>query len=174
MVLAKHQHELAVGTVPSLLRPPPPPSQPHPSRLSQCNGCGSPASYIKLPLAACFTYGNVYISVLFSQIIPPYPPTESKSPKVCSLDLCLLRCPECRIIGTVFLDSVYMCQHTIFVFLFLTSLCIKGSRFMHLIRTYSFSLIFAGRKEILASFYSLKNWDLWLLYNNAVLVAAVQ
>ena len=156
LVLAQHQHELAIGTVPSLLRPPPPPSLSHSSRLSWSTGCGSPASYIKLPLAVCFTYANVYISMLFSQIIPPSPPTESKSPKVSSLDLCLLRCPECRIIGTVFLDSVYMCQYTIFVFLFLTSLCIKGSRFMHFIRTYSFSFIFAGRKEILASFYSLK------------------
>ena len=39
-----------------------------------------PASYIKLPLAISFPYGNVYISVLFSQIIPPSPfPTVYKS-----------------------------------------------------------------------------------------------
>ena len=36
-------------------------------------------TYIKLTLVVYFTYGNMYISVLFSQIIPPSLPTESKS-----------------------------------------------------------------------------------------------
>ena len=36
-----------------------------------CFGC--PASCIKLKLVICFTYVNVYVSVLFSQIIPPSP-----------------------------------------------------------------------------------------------------
>ena len=41
---------------------------------------GCPASHIQLPLAIYFTYGNVYISVLISQIIPPSPSSiESKS-----------------------------------------------------------------------------------------------
>ena len=31
------------------------------------------ASCIKLAMAICFTYGNVHISVLFSQVIPPLP-----------------------------------------------------------------------------------------------------
>ena len=35
-----------------------------------------PALYIKFPLAICFTYGNVYVSMLFSHIIPS--PTVSK------------------------------------------------------------------------------------------------
>ena len=30
-------------------------------------------SYLKLPLALCFTYVNVYVSMLFSQIIPLSP-----------------------------------------------------------------------------------------------------
>ena len=30
------------------------------------------------------------------------------SPKVCSLHLCLLCCPACRIISTIFLNSIYM------------------------------------------------------------------
>ena len=29
------------------------------------------------------------------------------SPKVCSLHLCLLCCPACRIIGTIFLNFIY-------------------------------------------------------------------
>ena len=46
-------------------------SPPHTSRLSQSTGCGCPASCIKLASIICFTYGNVYVSVLFSQVIPP-------------------------------------------------------------------------------------------------------
>ena len=66
--------------VPSRLKPPPPPPSPcHSSRLSQCTGIECPASYIKLPLAIYFTYGSVYVSVLFSHITPLSPsPTVSK------------------------------------------------------------------------------------------------
>ena len=60
---------------------PPPPSPPHPSRLSQSTGFGCPVSYIKLALAICFTHGDVYVSVLFSNYLPLLP----LSPKVCSL-----------------------------------------------------------------------------------------
>ena len=69
MVFAIHQHELAIGIV-SLSPETPFHLPPH---------LGFPASYIKLPLAICFTYGNVYGSMLFSQVIPPSPLTESKS-----------------------------------------------------------------------------------------------
>ena len=39
---------------------------------------------------------------------------------VCSLYLCFLCCPACRIIDTVFLNSICMHSYTVFVFLFLT------------------------------------------------------
>ena len=63
------------------LHPEPPPTclPPSPSRLSQSTDFGYPASYIRLPLDFCVTYSNVYVSILFSQIIPPSPPIESKS-----------------------------------------------------------------------------------------------
>ena len=56
MVYAIHQHEMAIGIHMS----PPFYTLSHPSRLSQSTGFGFPASYSKLPLAICFTYGNVY------------------------------------------------------------------------------------------------------------------
>ena len=45
----------------------------HPSRLSQRTGFELPASYGKLPLAVYFTYGNIYVSMLLSQLILPSP-----------------------------------------------------------------------------------------------------
>ena len=80
-----------VQVYPLPLEPPlPPPSLPHSCRLSQSTGFGFPVSYIKLPLAICFIYGNVYVSTLFSQI--SHPRLFPLYPKVCSLCLCLLCC----------------------------------------------------------------------------------
>ena len=50
---------------------PEPPSQSHPSALSQCTGFECSVSCIELGLVICFTYGNIHVSMLFSQIIPP-------------------------------------------------------------------------------------------------------
>ena len=48
------------------------PSTPsHPSRLSQSTGFEFPVSHYKFPLALCFTYGNVCVSMLLS-ICPCY------------------------------------------------------------------------------------------------------
>ena len=56
----------------------PPPSPPHPSRLSQSTAFGCPASCIQFPMTLCLPMG-MYVSMLFSQITPPSPPTESTS-----------------------------------------------------------------------------------------------
>ena len=73
---------------PPFWTPFPPPSPSHPSELSQCTSPEHPVSCIDLGLVIYLTYGNIYVSMLFSQIIPlsPFPP---QSPKVCSLHLCL-------------------------------------------------------------------------------------
>ena len=60
---------------------------PHPILL----GCPSAPALsavlcIELGLIIYFTYGNIHVSMLFSQIIPP-----SQSPEVCSLSLSLLQ-----------------------------------------------------------------------------------
>ena len=52
----------------------------HPSGSSQCNSPEHLVSWIQPGLAMCFTYDNIHVSVLFSQIIPPSSsPTESKT-----------------------------------------------------------------------------------------------
>ena len=80
MVFAIHQYESVIIYMVYLYNlHPESPSPPHPSRLSQSASFVCPASYIKLGLVICFIYGNVFVSLLFSQIILPSPPTESRS-----------------------------------------------------------------------------------------------
>lgn len=69
-----HQQKSAMGThAPRHPDPPPTSLSTHPSGLSWSTCFGCPASCIRLSLVICFTYGNVHISVLFSQVIPPLP-----------------------------------------------------------------------------------------------------
>ena len=94
MVFAIHQHESAIGIhvcpCPEPLSSPP--SPPCPSGLSPSTSFEFHASCTELALIIYFTYGNVHVSRLFSQIIPPSPsPTESESLFFTSLSL-LLSC----------------------------------------------------------------------------------
>ena len=51
----------------------------HPSVSPQCTSPEHPVSCIEPGLVICFTYDTIHVSMLFSQIIPPFPsPTESK------------------------------------------------------------------------------------------------
>ena len=69
-----------VHICPPILNSCPPPSPPFLSGLSQSTGFECAASFIELALVIYFTYSNIHVSILFSQIIPPSPsPTESKS-----------------------------------------------------------------------------------------------
>ena len=69
----------------------PPPSPSHPSGSSQCTSPEHLVSCIEPGLAICFTYDNTYVSMLFSQIIPPLPsPTEANRCIDCSIHLFLL------------------------------------------------------------------------------------
>ena len=75
-----HINQPWVSMCPSSRTPLPPPSASHPSGSSQCTGFECPVSCIELALVIYFTYGNIHVSMLFSQIIPPSPsPTEFKS-----------------------------------------------------------------------------------------------
>ena len=86
-------HESAMGVhVFPILNPLPPPSPSHPSGSSQCTSPEHPASCIEPGLAIYFTYVNIHVSMLFSQIIPASPsPTESNSLFFTSVSL-LLSC----------------------------------------------------------------------------------
>ena len=79
----------------------------------QSTGFGCPASSFKLPLTVCFTQGNVYVSMLFSQIIPPSPsPTVSKSLIFMFVSPLLPGIYYLSRFRTIFLDSIYMHYYT--------------------------------------------------------------
>ena len=72
------------------------------------------------PLAIYFTFGSIYKSMTFSHFFRfhfPFPMTSSPFSTSVSL---FLSCPQVHQNIFLFLDSIYMCQHTVFVFLFLT------------------------------------------------------
>ena len=76
------------------------------------------------PLAIYFTFDTIYMSMPPSHIVPAYP-SPYLCPHVHSLRLHLYSCPapsssEPLLFIYLFLDSIYMCQHTVFVLLFLT------------------------------------------------------
>ena len=74
VVFAIHWHESAMGAhVSPSWAPLPPPSPSHPSWSSQCTSPEHPVSCIQPGLVIGFTYDNIYVSMLFYQIIPPLP-----------------------------------------------------------------------------------------------------
>ena len=142
-VFVIHQHELAIGIHSSLASCTtlPTPSLPHPSKLSQRTGFVCPVSYIRVQIVVCFAYGNIYVSMLFSQIIPPSPHTKSKSLFFTSVS------PLLALHVGLWVCSFwipYTCINIWYLsFSFgLISLCIIGSRFICFIRTDSSAYLF--------------------------------
>ena len=75
VVFAMHSHESTMGVhVFPILNPSLPISLPsHPSGSSQCTSPEHPVSCIEFGPVIYFTYDNIHVSMLFSQIIPPSP-----------------------------------------------------------------------------------------------------
>ena len=118
----------------SILNPPPSPS--HPSGSSQCTSTKRPVSCNEPGLEIRFTCDNLHVSVPFSHIIPPLPsPTESKRLFYTSVSLLLTLIK--RYHYHLSKIHIYVLVYCIgfFFFFWLTSLCIIGSNFIHLIRT---------------------------------------
>ena len=133
---AIHQHEFTTGVHEfPVLKPLPPPSPYHPSGSFQCTSPKHPVSCIEPGLAIRFLHDIIHVSVPFSQIIPPSPsPTESKRLLYTSVSLWLSCIQGYRYHLS---NSIYICVSILYwCFSFwLTSLCIIGSSFIHLIRT---------------------------------------
>ena len=115
-VSAIHQHGSAIGihmSSPSWTSlPPPTPSDS--SILSQSPGLSS-LSHTVNPHWRSILHMLVYVSMLLSPLVPPSP---SYPPHTCPLCLHLHCCKEFH--QYIFLDSIYMHQYMIFVYLFLT------------------------------------------------------
>ena len=123
-----HWHKSAMGVhVSPILSPLPPPSPPHPSGSSQSTGFDLPASCMERALAIRFTDGNIHVSVLFSQIIPPSPsPRVPKSVFMSFLLPCVWH--RCSYLSKFHL---YVLIYSLCFSFCLTSLCIVGSSFIH-------------------------------------------
>jgi len=90
--------------------PLPPSSLSHPSGSSQCTSPEHPVSCIKPGLAIYFTYDNIHVSMLFSQIIPPSP-----SPRVQKTVLYI--CVSFAESWLIFSDELYNSEVVILLYL---------------------------------------------------------
>ena len=119
-----------------ILNHPPPPS--HPMPLSHPN---SPALSTLSHSSNLDWLSVSYIVYLFQcySLRSSHPRLLPQHPKHSSIHLCLFCCLTNRVIATIFLNSIYiyMCVSILYwCFSFwLTSLCIIGLSFIHLIRT---------------------------------------
>ena len=109
--------------VPPSQIPFPHPSPLYPSGLSQSTDFECPTSCIKLALVIYFPYSNIYVSRLFSQVIPPSPsPTQSKSLFFTSVSL-LLPCIQDR--------HYHLSKSHIYALIY--CICIALSDFLHFV-----------------------------------------
>ena len=71
------------------------------------------------------------LQFMFPTLKSSYPHLLPQSPKVCSLYLCLFCCLAYRVIVTIFLNSIYIHEYTVLVFLFLTDFTLHNRLQFH-------------------------------------------
>ena len=119
---------------------------PHPEPTSHLPSHSIPLGHPRAPaLSTLYHASNLdwwFISHMIIYMFQCHSPKSSsprplpQSPKDYSIHLCLFCCLAYRDIVTVFLNSIYMCYILYWCFsLWLTTFCIVGSSFIHLIRT---------------------------------------
>ena len=120
---------------------------PHPETPSHLPPCTIPPGHPSAPAPSILYHASNldwwFISYMILYMFQCHSPKSShplplpQSPKDCPIHLCLFSCLTYRVIVTIFLNSIYMCISILYwCFSFwLTSLCIIGSGFIHLIRT---------------------------------------
>ena len=123
----------------------PPPTPYHLSGSSPCTSPKHPVSCIEHRLALRFLHDSIHVSKPFSQIILPSPsPSESKSPFYISVSLLLSRIRGHHYHLSKYILYIFLIYHLSYICVsilywcfsfWITSLCIIGSSFIHLIRT---------------------------------------
>ena len=124
VVSAIYQHEAATGAHVSPHPEPPNLLPPYPIPLS----CPRALALSALLHASNLHWSSILHILIYmfqcyslksSHLLPPFA-FSHKSPKVCSLHLCLFICLAYRVIVTIFINSIYMHYYTVLVFFFLT------------------------------------------------------
>ena len=90
---------------------------PHPSGSSQCISLSTFSHASNLGWQSVSHKIICMVQCYFPKSSHPH--LLPQSPKVCSLYLCLFCCLAYRVIITIFLNSIYMCEYAVLVFFFL-------------------------------------------------------
>ena len=129
-----NMHLPRVYTCPPSWNPLPPASPYHPSGSSQCTSPKLPVSCVQPGLAIHFIYDIIHVLMPFSQIIRP---SLSQRVQKTVLYICVSFAISHTGLSLPSFSIPYICASILswcFTF-WLTSLCIIGSSFIHLIRT---------------------------------------
>ena len=110
---------------------------PHPIPLGHPSAPAPSTLYHALNLDWWFVSHVIICKFQCHSSISSHPHPLPQSPKDCSIHLCLFCCLTYSIIITFFLNFIYICVNILYWYFsfWLTSLCILGSSFIHLIRT---------------------------------------